>query len=110
MIAKKNILLLAVTLTMTSAFATAEATLPCTAGTDAAALLLPHTAYTDISLGMAGKERRDQEAWEREKERHNKEYKNEREERRARDKWDRERFTWEQKYDRLFTGFGRTLR
>ena len=22
------------------------------------------------------------------------------------DKWDRERFTWEQEYDRLFTGFG----
>ena len=45
------------------------------------------SSYTNITLGMADRERKEQEAWDREKKRRGKEYK---QERRDRERWERQ--------------------
>ncbi len=46
--------------------------------------------YTNITLGMAGRERKEQEAWDREKKRRGNEYESEKQERRDRERWERQ--------------------
>lgn len=47
-------------------------------------------AYTNITLGMAERERKEQEAWDREKKRRGKEYASDKQERRDRERWERQ--------------------
>lgn len=49
-----------------------------------------NSSYTNISLGMADREREDQKAWEREKKRRGKEYESDKQERRDRERWERQ--------------------
>lgn len=46
--------------------------------------------YTNITLGMADRERKEQEAWDREKKRRGNEYESEKQERRDRERWERQ--------------------
>lgn len=48
------------------------------------------SSYTNITLGMAGRERKEQEAWDREKKRRGKEYESDKQERRDRERWERQ--------------------
>ena len=46
--------------------------------------------YTNITLGMAERERKEQEAWDHEKKRRGKEYESDKQERRDRERWERQ--------------------
>lgn len=48
------------------------------------------SSYTNITLGMADRERKEQEAWDREKKRRGKEYESDKQERRDRERWERQ--------------------
>lgn len=48
------------------------------------------SSYTNITLGMADRERKEQEAWNREKKRRGKEYESDKQERRDRERWERQ--------------------
>ena len=48
------------------------------------------SSYTNITLGMADRERKVQEAWDREKKRRGKEYESDKQERRDRERWERQ--------------------
>lgn len=48
------------------------------------------SSYTNITLSMADRERKEQEAWDREKKRRGKEYESDKQERRDRERWERQ--------------------
>ena len=48
------------------------------------------SSYTNITLGMADRKRKEQEAWDREKKRRDKEYESDKQERRDRERWERQ--------------------
>lgn len=48
------------------------------------------SSYTNITLGMSDRERKEQEAWDREKKRRGKEYESDKQERRDRERWERQ--------------------
>ena len=48
------------------------------------------SSYTNITLGMAARERKAPEAWDREKKRRGKEYESDKQERRDRERWERQ--------------------
>lgn len=48
------------------------------------------SSYTNITLGMADREPKEQEAWDREKKRRGKEYESDKQERRDRERWERQ--------------------
>lgn len=59
-----------------------------------------NSSYTNISLGMADRERKEQEAWEREKKRRGKEYESDKQEQRERERWERQEEKQREKEDR----------